>query len=133
LIRETGDATPYIGQVLDIAFTKAQAVIVLMTPDDEGKLRDEFFIENELPHEKNLTPQARSNVLFEAGMAMGRFPRRTILIELGDLRPFSDVGGRHVLRMNNSSVKRQELAQRLETAGCQVNMTGTDWHTAGLF
>jgi len=133
LVEETGDPTPYIGEILDVAFTKAQAVIVLMTPDDEGKLRDEFLADNEPPHEKNFTPQARLNVLFEAGMAMGRFPKRTILVELGDLRPFSDIGGRHVLKMNNSSTKRQELAQRLKTANCEVNISGTDWHTAGSF
>lgn len=71
--------------------------------------------------------------LFEAGMAMGRFPERTILVELGNLRPFSDIGGRHVIRPDNTTQKRQELAQRLETAGCGINLKGTDWHTAGDF
>ena len=72
-------------------------------------------------------------MLFEAGMAMGRSQNRTILVELGKLRPFSDVGGRHTIRINNSSQLRQELAQRLQAAGCPVNLTGTDWHTAGDF
>ena len=64
---------------------------------------------------------------------MGRHPERTILVELGDLRPFSDVSGLHVIRLNNSSQRRQELAQRLKTAGCLVNLEGTRWHTAGDF
>ena len=72
-------------------------------------------------------------ILFEAGMAFGRRADRTVLVEIGDLRPFSDVAGRHVVRLNNSTQRRQELAQRLETAGCAANLTGTDWHTAGDF
>lgn len=83
----TGKGSPYIGEILDEAFSKAQAVVVLMTPDDEGYLRQVFRSPGDPPHETKLTPQARLNVLFEAGMAMGRSPERTILVELGhDLR-----------------------------------------------
>jgi hypothetical protein len=35
--------------------------------------------------------------------------------------------------MDDSSQRRQELAQRLESAGCPVNLDGIDWHTAGDF
>jgi hypothetical protein len=72
-------------------------------------------------------------VLFEAGMAMGRFPDRTIIVEIGDLRPMSDTTGRHVIRMDNSIANRQELANRLRTAGCNVELIGTDWHKSGDF
>ena len=58
---------------------------------------------------------------------------RTILVEIGNLRPFSDVAGRHVIRLDDSSQRRQELAQRLKAAGCPVNLDGTDWHTVGDF
>jgi predicted nucleotide-binding protein len=129
----TGKAAPYIGEVLDVAFSNAQAVVVLMTPDDLAYLRPSLQKEKEPTYEKELTPQARPNVLFEAGMAMGRHPERTILIELGELRPFSDVGGRHVIRLNNSSKSRQDLADRLGTAGCLVDITGRDWHSDGDF
>ena len=84
-------------------------------------------------YEKKLTPQARPNVIFEAGMAMGRFPKRTILIKLGELRPFSDIEGRHTVLLDNSVEKRKNLAQRLENAGCQISLSGTEWHTAGDF
>src|SRR5262249_35839724 len=83
--------------------------------------------------ETELTGQARSNVIFEAGMAMGKYPDRTVLIELGELRPISDIYGRHVVRMNNSVARRQELAQRLKIAGWDVNLLGTDWHEEGDF
>ena len=132
-VAATGKGTPYIGEILDTAYTKAQAVLVLMTPDDEGRLREFFRKPKDPQHEVQLTPQARLNVLFEAGMAMGRFPERTILVELGSLRPFSDIGGRHVIRLDNTTQKRQELAQRLENAGCGISLKGTDWHTAGDF
>jgi len=114
-------------------FSMAQAVVVLMTPDDEAYLRKEFQTNHDELHEKNPTGQARPNVLFEAGMAMGRDAKRTVLVEIGKLRPFSDVGGRHILRLNNTSERRQDLADRLKNAGCDVNLTGRDWHTAGLF
>lgn len=129
----TGNPTPYIGEVLDAAFSRAQAVVVLMTPDDEGRLLEAFRATNDPDYESKLTPQARLNVIFEAGMAMGRDQKRTILVELGRLRPFSDIGGRHVIRLDNSSEKRQEFAQRLQLAGCNIDLSGTDWHTCGNF
>jgi predicted nucleotide-binding protein len=127
----TGKPAPYIGDVLDLAFAVAQAVVVLMTPDDDACLRPHLRGPGEPPHETQPTGQARANVLFEAGMTMGRAPDRTVLVELGELRPFSDIAGRHVVRLDNSTPRRQEFAQRLIAAGCPVNLTGMDWHTAG--
>jgi len=66
-------------------------------------------------------------------MAFASHPDRTVIVELGQLRPFSDIAGRHVVRLDNSSQRRQELAQRLEQAGCRVNLHGTDWHASGDF
>ncbi len=66
-------------------------------------------------------------------MALGRFPRRTILTELGDLRPASDLSGRHAVRLNSGPECRQDLARRLLNAGCEVNTEGTDWLSAGAF
>lgn len=129
----TGKTSPYIGDVLDVAFDMAQAIVVLFTPDDEARLREEFHGEREPLHETELTPQARPNVIFEAGMAMGRSPDRTVLVEVGELRPFTDVGGRHVVRFDGSPESRQDLAIRLSTAGCNVNMTGMDWLDVGDF
>lgn len=126
-------ASPYIGNVLDAAFSKAQAVVVLLTGDDEAQLRAEYHGAYEEPHETALTPQARANVLFEAGLAFGTHPDRTLLVELGRLRPFSDIGGRHTVRISNDVKARQDLAQRLLNAGCAVSLAGTDWHTAGDF
>lgn len=132
-VRATGSGAPFIGEVLDTAMHGAQAIVVLMSPDDEARLRECYLKQSDLDHERKLTPQSRPNVLFEAGMAFGRFPERILLVEVGELRPFSDVAGRNVIRMSNSSVSRQELANRLKTAGCEVDTSGTDWHTTGDF
>ncbi len=132
-INATGKASPYIGEILDAAFSRAHAVVVLFTPDDQARLAAPFRVEGDPLYETELTGQARPNVLFEAGMAMGRDQDRTVLVELGDLRPFSDVAGRHAIRLDNSSQRRQALAQRLKVAGCQVDIQGTHWHKAGDF
>ena len=132
-VKATGKPLPYIGQILDAAFSTAQAVVVLLTPDDEARLKASLTTASDPPHETQLTGQARPNVLFEAGMAIARDQDRTVLVELGSLRPFSDIAGRFTIRLDNSTQRRQELAQRLAAAGCAVNREGTDWHTAGDF
>ena len=132
-VQATGKASPYIGDILNAAFSRAHAVVVLLTPDDEARLREPWQGENEPPHEIELSGQARPNVLFEAGMAMGRDEDRTVLVEIGHIRPFSDIAGRHTVRLDNTSQQRQQLAKRLEAAGCPVNLDGTDWHSAGDF
>lgn len=128
----TGVASPYIGQVLDAAFDHAQAVVVLMTPDEVAYLQTRYASDPTDP-ETDPAPQARPNVLFEAGMAMGRSPDRTALVEVGHVRSFSDVAGRHAVRLSNDTTSRQALANRLRTAGCPVDVTGTDWQTTGDF
>jgi hypothetical protein len=128
----TEEGSPYIGQVLDAAFDRATAIVVLMTPDEIAYLQPQF---SSGPDDAEIQPnaQARPNVLFEAGMALGRNAKRTVLVEVGEVRPFSDVGGRHVVRLNNDVSRRQELAARLRTAGCDVDISGTQWHTTGDF
>jgi predicted nucleotide-binding protein len=127
IVEATGKGTPYVGEMLERAFGRAAAVVVLFTPDDEARLRQELQGENEAAFEMELTPQARPNVLFEAGMAFGIHPDRTVLVELGELRPFSDVFGRHVVRLDGSDGPLQDIARRLKTAGCEVDDSGDEW------
>lgn len=131
-VKLTEVGSPYIGQVLEAAFDHAQAVVVLMTPDEVAYLQARYGNSPNDP-ETQPAPQARPNVLFEAGMALGHDPDRTVLVEIGEVRSFSDVAGRHAIRLNDSVQSRQALAQRLETAGCDVDLSGTDWHTTGDF
>lgn len=128
----TGVGSPYIGHVLDAAFAHATAVVVLMTPDEVAYLQPRYG-HGDGDLETLPAPQARPNVLFEAGMALGRDAKRTVLVEVGEVRHFSDVAGRHAIRLSNTPGSRQALATRLKTAGCDVDLTGTDWHTTGDF
>jgi len=132
-IRATREASPYVGTILETAFRKAAAVVVLFTPDDEARLRKQFRKAGDPAFERKLTPQARPNVLFEAGMAFGRNAESTVLVQIGDVRPFSDVGGRHVVRLANDATSRQELTVKLANAGCNVDTSGTHWLTEGDF
>jgi predicted nucleotide-binding protein len=129
----TKKTNPYVGDILDNTMAKVQAVIVLFSPDDEARLKTEFLTRNDGPSEKQLRGQPRPNVLFEAGLALGRHPNKTILVEVGKLRKFSDIAGRHVVRLSNEYTKRNDLANRLESLGCKVDKQGTDWTKAGDF
>ena len=127
---KTNNASATIKEILDQAFTLAQAVIVLLTPDDEARLRPVFHGPQEPEHEKNFTLQPRPNVIFEAGFAMARFPKTTILVRFDKTtRLFSDIGGVFLLDLNNDFSSRQNFVQRLKLCGLDVDDSGTEWHT----
>lgn len=129
----TKQPTPSIGDILDAGFKAAQAFVVLLSPDDEVRLAPELLRPDDETPERELRRQARPNVLFEAGMAWGKNMDRTVLVQFGRVKSFSDIAGRHVLKLNNSPQARKELAQRLQTAGCDVKLDGNDWLSTGDF
>lgn len=131
--KATGKPSPSIPEILDTAFSIAQAVVVLFTPDEMAHLRKEFRGATDKDEDFRPTPQSRPNVLFEAGMSMGRYPDRTVLVELGEVRPFTDISGIHVIKLNNSGECRQDLVDSLENAKCPVDISGRRWHKAGNF
>lgn len=126
-------ASPYVGQIIDAGFKKAIAIVVLLSPDDEGCLRPEFRRKGDPVHESRPTGQPRLNVVFEAGRAFGTHPNATILVQVGRVRPFTDLSGRHVVHLSNTASSRHEFATKLENAGCRVDRSGTDWLTKGNF
>lgn len=132
-VRATGNAAAYIGEALDAAFSIAQAAVVLFTGDDEARLRPELQREDEESQERELTLRARQNVLFEAGLALGHLPKRTIFLQIGTVRQASDLVGRHAIRVRPGPEWRNEFAQRLREAGCPVDTSSSHWLSVGRF
>lgn len=132
-IAATGQGTPPVDQIVDALFRQAVAIVVLFTPDDDVILKAEFRKHDDAPYEAQMVGQARPNVLFEAGMAFARHPRETVMVQVGDVKHFSDIGGRHLTRLTNSAESRRELITKLKNAGCDVDDSGTDWLREGNF
>jgi predicted nucleotide-binding protein len=134
-ISMTGKSTPSVSEIVSTAFQEAQAIVVLLTGDDVAKLRNEFVQDNDEAYERELTPQARPNVLFEAGMAMSAGDNRTVLVQVGKIRKFSDIQGLHITYLNNTPQKRQELVTKLRNAGCDIKDISAEnrWMTTGDF
>jgi predicted nucleotide-binding protein len=126
--------SPAIETVVRKGLHTADAVVVLLTGDDEVRLRGPLQSAFDPEEERNFRPQVRPNVLFEAGMALGKMPNRTVLVQLGDVKSFSDVLGRHVVRMDDTRDKLNELVLKLQSAGLEVDTTGDAWREqAGKF
>ena len=126
MVRRTGQGTPYTGHVIEVGFSMAAACVVLMTPDDEARLHADLLEPEDPDHERALTCQPRPNVTFEAGRAFGTHPDRTILVEVGALRPVSDLAGLNVVRIGGTKGPLMALADRLEGAGCPVDRSAPD-------
>lgn len=133
LVEGTSTAAPYLGQVVANAPHLAQAILALLSPDDVVKLHSDLFQDNDHPYERDRTGQARPNVLFELGMALMAYPERTVVVEVGQMRPIADLAGLNVIRFDGSAVAKRKVLSRLELAGCLVDDSGTDWLDAGRF
>ena len=124
--------SPPIQDVIRAAFRYAQAIVVLMTPDDEARLRGELHQDNDERFEKELRGQPRQNVLFEAGMAFGKSEHRTILVKVRDIRPMTDIAGIHSVQLKDPN-SRTELIAKLKAARVKFDDSGNDWRTTGDF
>jgi predicted nucleotide-binding protein len=133
MVEATGSAAPYLGQVVARAPHLAQATLVLLTPDDVVELHSDLYLDNDPPQERARSGQARPNVLFELGLALMAYPERTIVVEVGQMRPIADLGGLNVIRFDGSAVAIKKVLDRLEQAGCPVDIKGTDWLDTGRF
>jgi hypothetical protein len=116
------------------AFASAQAAVIILTGDDIARLGKRYLSPHDQLYEKNLTRQARPNVIFEAGIAFGSYPNRTVLVSFGRTRPISDIDGINILHLSDSPESRQKLASRMKNAGCDVVTDNkSDWLKAGDF
>lgn len=132
-IRAAKGGNPYVNDAVTKVLEQAQAIVVLLSPDDEVKLKTQFVAKHERSTEGKLRGQARPNVLFETGIAIGTHHRKTVIVQVGDVKPFSDIGGMHVLRLSNRDASRNDFANRLQGLGCKVDRSGDQWLRAGDF
>lgn len=116
-VRWTGKMSPSVFEVITIAIPRVQAVICLFTPDETVHLRPELIREDDPDDEKRPGTQPRPNVLVETGMAFAIHPEKTVIVQIGRVRPISDLSGLHVLRFNGSPKSREDLINRLRQAG----------------
>lgn len=132
-LAEAKGANPQIEDIIDSAMSKVTAVVVLFSPDEEARLKESLCGRDEKRTEGKLAGQPRPNVLFEAGLALGRHPEKTLLVQVGKVRGFSDIAGRHLARLTNDAARRNDVANRLERIGCLINRRGDDWMSEGDF
>lgn len=134
-IKGARGANPHVDEIIYAAMEKVQGVLVMFSPDEEAKLKSKFCMPLDKKRGLNkLDGQARPNVIFEAGLALGAHSKKTLLVQIGDVRDISDIAGKHLVHLSNSAASRKELAQRLNTKlKFKVNTTGTDWLTIGDF
>jgi predicted nucleotide-binding protein len=127
-------ANPFVGDLIERVMDQAQAVLVMFSPDDMAQLRDVFVDRHERATEGKLQGQARPNVLFEAGLAMGAHAEKTLLLQVGHMKGFSDIGGRHMFKFNGSPASRHDLVGRLKILRCDLEVEGRrDWLGVGTF
>jgi len=136
LVHASAEGSPFLGKVVADAPSLAQAAVVILTPDDEVRLHPELRNDVEDSFELPRSMQPRPNVLLELGMALALFPRGTIILEFGRMRPFADMAGRTVIRFDSGSAPHiglKAVAGRLKNAGCLVDDQGTDWLNGAAF
>lgn len=126
LVDLTGSAAPYNGEAVEAAFMEAQAVVVVVTPDDVGYLHPDLHGAQEEECDREPTGQARLNVVLEAGMALQSHPGQTVFLEIGRSRLISDLAGKNAVRLDGTIGPFESLRRRLTTAGCGPNRSGQD-------
>lgn len=133
LVNATGGTSPHLVEVVRRAPEIAQAIVVLVTPDDSVVLHPDLAGDQDPDFETGVGSQARPNVLVELGMALMAYPERTIIIELGSLRPVSDLSGLHVVRFDGSGPAIAKVISRLKGAGCSVDESDRSWRDPARF
>ena len=93
-------------EILGRAVTQADALIALMTPDDEGREKGTA----------RLNPRCRENVLIEAGYALLQKRNQSLIVALGGVKLPSDLDGIHVVKAESwNPTVAMEIAKRLKT------------------
>jgi len=132
-VSATTASAPFLGEVVTAAVSIAQVAIVLLTPDDIVMTHPTLRNDSEPVHGVRPTGQASPSVLLELGMLLAANPDRTIIVQIGDVRPVADLAGRNLIRLDGSAASLGELVSRLKLAGSLVNDAGTEWRDTSPF
>ena len=127
-VGETGMGSPHNLETVRAAMKLGQAVIVLLTAEDQAGLLPDLASDND--DDVKLCGQPRQNVILEAGMAMAVDPAHTILVELGSIRGASDFSGLNAVRLTNDITRRSALRSRLISAECAIDQAASGWQTS---
>jgi len=102
------------------AFSAVAFAVVLLTPDDQGRLADQEALSQ---------PRARQNVIFELGYFIGKLGRSRVcaLYKTGVELP-SDYGGIVYIEFDAQGAWRTKLAQELVHAGLQIRLDALLMH-----
>jgi len=131
---QAGGGTPHTLDIVRAGIDLADAVIVLMTPDDLGYVKHAYYDPaRDDPREAQETGQARQNVVFEAGWAMALGQEKVILVRVGDVRPLSDIDGLNYVWLTNDVDSRRQLITRLRNCELDVHDSHDGWRDAGAF
>ena len=123
-VAATGRSTPTTKETIDAAFAVARTVVVLLTPDEEVRLHSDLAGGDGA----SVAMQPRPNVYIELGMAFALHPDRVVIVEIGGVRPASDLDGMNTIRLRGGAKELAALRSRLEIAGVQLSPSGsTDW------
>jgi predicted nucleotide-binding protein len=102
--------------------TDVMAAVVLLTPDDEGRVRGKAG-EGRGEGDPPLAPRARQNVVFEWGMLCGKLGRsRVFPLAVEGVEIPSDMAG--AVWINLRGQWRQDLCKELKRAGLDIDVEG---------
>lgn len=92
----------------------ASFAVVLLTGDDEGRLR--------VPGKQPLVPRGRQNVIFELGVFIGLLGREhVVVLKDPEIEEPSDLSGLVYIALDDAGAWRTELLKELAAAGVSVD------------
>jgi predicted nucleotide-binding protein len=118
-VARTKKSQPHTYDIVRAGMASCAAVIVLFSPDDLARVKDDFSDEDDL--DRKPQGQARQNVLLEAGMAFATAPERTIFVKSAPTREISDIAGFNWVTLDGTWESRAGLRERLDNAGANIH------------
>lgn len=119
-LKECGNPNAYTLDIIKKGFELAQAVIIILTPDENASLKQNLVGIYDEEVEK-IRSQSRPNVLIEMGIAIGLYENRTILVKFGNAYIPSDFSGKNYIKFDGSIDSKKSLVNALKISGCQVD------------